>query len=186
VAPVMQQVLKDQLAADEPVSSLQASAADEWVKYTGTVRYMCRNRSFFLTTQGAVGIAPLLARPGDAVCVLLGCDSTILLRPTRFRPNRVIGQSYMPGINIGEALLGPLPEHLRAVNYYDDEAQGFYFAYLNGLTKRVQLEDPRLANLRLDPKCYADAWKKSGFKRITVGVEASRDAGVAVQMFDLG
>jgi hypothetical protein len=180
------QVLKDQLAAEPPSSLLQSSSADDWARYTGRVRDVCRNRSFFLTTEGAIGIAPLLARPGDAVCVLLGRDSTILLRPTRFRPYRVIGQSYMPGINIGEALLGPLPEHLRAVNYYDDEALGFYFASLNGLTRRVQLEDPRLANLRLDPKRYADAWRKSGFKRITVGVEASRDAGVAVQMFDLG
>jgi hypothetical protein len=91
----------------------------------------------------------------------------------------------MPAINTGEALLGPLPEHLRAVNYYDDEAQGFYFAYWNRHTKEVQLEDPRLASLLLDPAHYADTWKKSGFKRITIGVDALRDAGVAVQKFDL-
>lgn len=178
------QTLTNQLGV-EPVAIKKLSSKDDWNKYTKWVRDVCRNRSFFLTTQGSVGLAPLSARPGDVICVFLGCDSTILLRPTGIHLYQVVGQSYMPGANTGEALLGPLPEHLRAINHYDDKAQGFYFAYWNEHVGEVQLEDPRLSNLPLDLGFYADVWKKRGFQRIKISVDVLREARVPVRYFDL-
>lgn len=103
----------------EPAAKIFPSWKAEWEKYT-------RNRSFFLTSQGFIGLAPLSAMQADEVCVLLGCDSTMVLRPTGNNVYQVVGQSYMSGINPGEALLGRLPENLRAINYYDHTAQLFY------------------------------------------------------------
>lgn len=178
------QTLESRLAMN-PLILEHSSSKDDWDKYVGRVRDVCHNRSFFFTTEGSVGIAPLSAKPGDIICVFLGCDSTILLRQTGTKIYQVIGQSYLSGVNTGEALLGPLPEHLQAVNHYDENAEGFHFAYWNKYTGEVQLEDPRLSKLLLNPGFYADLWRKSGFHRIKISVELLREAGVAVEYFNL-
>jgi len=68
-----------------------------WTRYKAWVRSLCHDRSFLVGTEGSIGVAPLSARPGDIVCVLLGCYTPILLRQTRADTYQVVGQSYMPG-----------------------------------------------------------------------------------------
>lgn len=157
----------------------------EWEKYTRRVRDVCQNRAFFLTSRGLIGLAPLSAMQGDEVCVLLGCDSTMVLRPTGNNLYQVVGQSYMSGINTGEALLGRLPQNLRAVNYYDNMAQTFYFAYMNDQTGKVQFEDPRLRRLPIDLEFHQKLWQQGNFQRVKVGMNALREAGIDVKYFDL-
>ncbi|KAF2135243.1 uncharacterized protein K452DRAFT_210786, partial [Aplosporella prunicola CBS 121167] len=93
----------------EPEELYAWEYSSSWESYTRQVEEVCQNRSFFIITQGSIGLAPLSARPGDEICVLLGCDSTMLLRPTGGGYHQVVGQSYMTGANTGDALLGPLP-----------------------------------------------------------------------------
>jgi hypothetical protein len=169
----------------EPAAKMFPSWKAEWEKYTRRVRDVYRNRSFFLTSQDFIGLAPLSAMQGDEVCVLLGCDFTMVLRPTGNNLYQVVGQSYMSGINTGEALLGRLPENLRAINYYDHTAQVFYFAYMNGRTGKVQSEDPRLRRLPIDLAFHEKLWQQGNFQRVKVGMDTLREAAIDVKYFDL-
>jgi len=157
----------------------------DWFSYGAILSATCDNRSFFVTKGGSVGIAPLSARPGDMVCVLLGCYSTVLLRQTRDDTYQLVGQSYMSGVNAGEALLGPLPEHLRPINYRDDQGIMHQFALWNEHTGEVQFKDPRLDKLLLIPGFQAHDHGKKHFPTIETSVEALRKAGIAAQYFDL-
>ena len=157
----------------------------EWFSYEAALKGTCDNRSFFVTKGGSVGIAPLSARPGDMVCVLLGCYSTVLLRQTRDDTYQLVGQSYMSGANAGEALLGPLPEHLQPINYRDKQENMYRFALWNEHTGEVQFKDPRLDKLLLYPGFQAHDHGKKHFPTIETSVEALRKAGIAAQYFDL-
>ena len=178
------QTLKSKLATDALFYGV-VDSTDEWALYQRNVGYLCRDRSFFVTTEGSVGIAPLSARPGDTVCVLLGCYSTILLRQTKDDTYQFVGQSYMPGVHAGEALLGPLPEHLRPVQYYDEVAKKFHFGYWNEHEGIVQFKDPRLDKLLRNPGFEVREQGEDRFPRIETSVEALRNAGIAAQYFDL-
>ena len=158
---------------------------DGWAKYQNSVEHLCRNRSFFVTTEGSVGIAPLSARPDDIVCVIMGCHSAIILRQTGAGTYQVVGESYTSGINTGETLLGPLPEHLRQLFYYDEHAKRVTLAFRNERTGEVQYEDPRLDKLLLNPGFQAHDHGKDYFPTIETSVEALRNAGIAAQYFDL-
>ena len=160
-------------------------SVSHWNKYKTRVRGMCRNRCFFVTTEGSVGIAPLSARPGDIVCVILGCYCTLLLRPSVDDTYQVVGQSYMPGFETGEALLGPLPEHLRLVSYYNEYLNQFHLAIWNEHTKEIQYKDPRLDKLLTKPGFRVCDWGENSLPSIETSVEALRNAGIAVQYFDL-
>ena len=160
-------------------------SVSHWNRYKARVRSICRNRSFFVTTEGSVGIAPLSARPGDIVCVLLGCYSAILLRQTENDTYQVVGQSYMSGANTGEALLGPLPGHLRRVFSYDDEIKRYRDALWDEHTEQVQFRDPRLDELLLNPGFQVRDQGENRFPIIKTSVEALQNAGIAAQYFDL-
>ena len=160
-------------------------STNEWRKYGDRVRPVCRNRNFFVTTEGSVGIGPPAARPGDIVCVLLGCYSTILLRQTNDNNYQVVGQSYVSGVHAGEALLGPLPEYLRPVRHYNEDVKTFISAYWNEHTKEVQYKDPRLDELLLKPGFQAHDRGKNSLPTIETSVEALRNAGIPAQYLDL-
>jgi len=178
------QTFKSILTTNSP-SVEDIDSVSHWNLYKAWVKYMCRNRSFFIATEGSVGIAPLYARPGDIVCVLLGCWSIILLRQTKDDTYQVVGQLYMPGVNAGEALVGPLPEHLRLVEYSDEEGEGVKLAYRNDSTEEVQFQDPRLDKLLLNSGFQVHDHGHNNFPTIETSVEALRNAGIAAQYFDL-
>ncbi|XMA07805.1 hypothetical protein WAI453_000596 [Rhynchosporium graminicola] len=175
------------LGLEYRVSSEELGAQDAktWEKYVSRAKEVCQNRSFFTTSQGLIGLAPIAAHAGDEVCVLLGCDSTILLRPINDYLHQVVGQSYMSGINTGEALLGPLPGNLRAVNYYDSTAQAFYYAYFNKQSRKIEFRDPRLYTLSMDLSYHEQLWEKGGFQRIKIELDVLRGSNIDVKTFDL-
>ncbi|KAL8365197.1 hypothetical protein RB595_004145 [Gaeumannomyces hyphopodioides] len=94
---------------------------------------LCMGKTYVRTREGHIGLAPADARPGDVVTVLLGCDSPVLLRPTKIlatpetdtgsgsssREQRqhcyytVMGECFIHGLQDAAALLGPLPEPWR-------------------------------------------------------------------------
>ncbi|KAM0798112.1 heterokaryon incompatibility protein-domain-containing protein [Usnea florida] len=77
-------------------------------KFLESVRTYCSKRSFIITEEGYIGIAPRATKPGDRVCVLLGCRTPLLLRKTSGLQSQVVGECYIHGVMDGEAFLGPL------------------------------------------------------------------------------
>ena len=79
-------------------------------KFLDNVWRYYQGRLVVETREGYIGLVPEMAQLGDQVCVLLGCDLPMLLRPTSESEYQVVGSCYVDGLMFGEALLGPLPE----------------------------------------------------------------------------
>jgi len=54
---------------------------------------------------------PADARFGDHICVILGCEVPLLLRPSASHNGQyqLVGGYYVHGLMYGEGLLGPIP-----------------------------------------------------------------------------
>jgi hypothetical protein len=64
---------------------------------------VCKEKNFFITRDGYMGLGPLGTEPGDRICVLLGCDVPLLIRP---EDNHyvVVGACYVYGMMKGEVM----------------------------------------------------------------------------------
>ena len=133
------------------------------------------NRSFIKTREGFIGLAPSNALPGDQVCILLGCDVPILLRPALNHQYRVVGECYVYGLMDGEALLGPLPDHYKFVLAFDQKKSRYLKAFLNHQTGKVQYNDPRLES--------TPNYDEEYFSELTS--EMIEERGVKLRTFDL-
>lgn len=117
-------------------------------------------RQLLFTPEGYLGLAPSVARKGDKICVVMNCDALLLLRPTGERSEeryQVIGECSLYGAEYGEALLGPLPEHIRIVCAKERLANGKEtcdWFFQDKLTGELHREDPRLESLGLDMTEY--------------------------------
>ncbi|KAI4187128.1 MAG: hypothetical protein LQ348_004135 [Seirophora lacunosa] len=101
-------------------------------------------RSFIVTADGYVGLAPKTARHGDVVAVLMGCQSPILLHPNHDEEYLVVGEGYVDGLMTGEAFLGPLPSNWQRVARYDESSGISWDAFIDRGRGVWQVEDPRL------------------------------------------
>jgi hypothetical protein len=63
-----------------------------------------RSRRFITTMKGYAGLSPLTSRPGDKICVILGCCTPIILRKVQGR-YELVGECYLHGIMHGEAMV---------------------------------------------------------------------------------
>ncbi|KAL0933388.1 ankyrin and het domain-containing protein [Colletotrichum truncatum] len=61
-------------------------------------------RRFSYTTQGRLCMVPREARKGDHICILLGSEVPLVVRPTRDRMYELIGDAYVSGVMDGEAV----------------------------------------------------------------------------------
>ena len=104
-------------------------------------------RSFLVTQNGYIGLAPRSIKPGDQVSLLLGCDSPLALRPDKTGRHSVVGQCYIHGLMEGEALLGPLPKMWQCVIRYDAVTGWYWPAFMDHETGKTHVEDPRLGPL---------------------------------------
>jgi heterokaryon incompatibility protein (HET) len=65
---------------------------------------MKMTRRLMTTNTGLIGMAPLQAEQGDAVCVLFGCSVPVLLRKANLsREYKLVGECYVDGYMAGEA-----------------------------------------------------------------------------------
>ena len=55
------------------------------------------------TENGLIGMAPIRARKGDKICVLLGCSVLVVLRYTDQGTHEFIGECYLDRFMDGEA-----------------------------------------------------------------------------------
>ncbi|MCJ1476889.1 hypothetical protein MMC13_005558 [Lambiella insularis] len=126
-------------------------------RYLSQVLYYMKGRSFVVTEGGSIGIAPKATRPGDWVCILLGCNIPLVIRPVE-RGNsiqtyttdekeisrfQIVGATYINTAMTGEAFLGPLPDHYRLVIKLDSGKQCFRMSFFNKHTSKTQWADPR-------------------------------------------
>ena len=63
-----------------------------------------QSRRFLTTMKGYAGLGPLTSRPGDKICVILGCCTPVLLREIDGH-FEVVGECYLHGIMHGEAMI---------------------------------------------------------------------------------
>ncbi|KAE9363208.1 hypothetical protein N431DRAFT_564789 [Stipitochalara longipes BDJ] len=112
-----------------------------------SVRKKTANRTFFTTAEHHIGIGPTLAKAGDIVVIFPGCQSAMILRETREKKYKVIGDCFVEDFNHARALLGPLPDNYQPVlqrNKDDKENWG----YRNLNTGETTSIDPRIGRLR--------------------------------------
>ncbi|KAF2494412.1 HET-domain-containing protein [Lophium mytilinum] len=110
-------------------------------------RIQTAGRSLVTTAKGYVGLAPQEAEPEDEVVHVLGCRWPLVLRPEAEKGFKVVGHAYVDGANDREAILGPLPEHYSNVALYDAGTAKWWPAYMDGRTREVRIEDPRMGPL---------------------------------------
>ena len=104
---------------------------------------MAKGRLLITTTDGRLGLAPEGTEAGDRVCVVLGCNSPLILRPKDSLNHEVVGECCMDGIMAGEALLGELPRNWTLVEKYFRHHPGSYVVFLDRDTGETHVEDPR-------------------------------------------
>ncbi|KAM0264110.1 hypothetical protein ACHAQJ_000855 [Trichoderma viride] len=105
----------------------------------------CARRMFIETEEGYIGLGPRGCKPGDIICVIPGCNSPVVLRPTIDGNFQLVGESFVYGLNDGQALLGDLQYPWR-VQIFDHPDQDFRIEhrYYNADTGKTTVSDPRL------------------------------------------
>lgn len=109
--------------------------------------FTCDDRAFVMLENGHVGLAPTSAQVGDIMTVFLGCWSAMVLRPIQNDRYKVVGEGYCQGVMSGEALLGEFPGNFRLVKRYHGSLRDMTWAYSEGNSRTVYVEDPRLGSL---------------------------------------
>ncbi|KAK4445456.1 heterokaryon incompatibility protein-domain-containing protein [Podospora aff. communis PSN243] len=108
------------------------------------------NQTYFETDRGYIGLSDGLncqLEPGDIICVLLGLDAPVILRPHPTNPKlfTFVSAAFVYGLHDGIALLGPMPKPW--VVQITIRADGYIYKYCNTETGEVSDNDPRLGEL---------------------------------------
>lgn len=111
--------------------------------YFDIVWASCQKRSFIITDEGHIGIAPKATKPGDRVCALLGCEMPLVLRTTSNLHFQVVGECYVDGMMDGEAFLGPVPDNYQPL-FFRPDVKGGAYAFMNQQTGNIHYNDPRI------------------------------------------
>ncbi|KAF6220712.1 hypothetical protein HO133_003145 [Letharia lupina] len=156
--------------------------------YLNYARYYCKKRSFITTEEGYIGVAPKATKPGDQVCVLLGCEQPLVLRPTSGLRYQVVGECYVPGLMYGEAFLGPLPDNYQAIRLHDHGSRGYQWAFLDKQTGNTQYNDPRTGKGGLGGQIDKESsvwYLPDGSETLVLTSDMLKRRGVKLQDFDL-
>ncbi|KAL8965860.1 MAG: hypothetical protein Q9183_003653 [Haloplaca sp. 2 TL-2023] len=79
----------------------------EFHEYSLTLQRSLRNRTFFITEKGHVGLAPAMVRKRDVVVLIAGLEAPLILRPIPDTPPGLVpyyllGDCYVDGIMHGK------------------------------------------------------------------------------------
>ncbi|KAL8656073.1 MAG: hypothetical protein Q9226_002793, partial [Calogaya cf. arnoldii] len=140
---------KDSSLAIETLRSLgsKVEAPENLAAFSREVQHCIRGRIFYTTSEGSLGSALVAAKPGDHICVLLGCKSPLVIRQYPNGSYAIIGECYLHGMMEGQALLGPLSSKWKPVLIYAEGIDEHRFGFVNRETGEQKLEDLRLGQL---------------------------------------
>ena len=94
------------MESDEPSASIQnVLNADEIVEVVAG-RVLIQMKGMVSGGTASIGLAPPESRVGDCVCLLLGCDVPVILRPTPGSGYELIGEAFIAGVMYGEGMDG--------------------------------------------------------------------------------
>ena len=140
---------------------------------------------FFKASGGYIGLAPPSVQPGDEVCVLLGCDSPMVLRPYGDHGYQLVGPSYVPGIVDGDGLLGPLPDNIRMFKVPRRGGSVYTTGFMDRTSGAISFADPRLSSLTENYDRFVCALEENPFSRVNLSPDILRERGVDMVCFDL-
>ncbi|KAM0214759.1 hypothetical protein ACHAQD_008658 [Fusarium lateritium] len=129
--------------ASDPISELDVRDLMQFEILTRT-----QARTMMTTERGSMGLGCTFARPGDVICVFLGCDFPLLLRPLENNTWKYISDCYVWDLESSKGLLGSLPTSWE-LQLFDDPMDGarYCIRYFNPDTLEMTEEDPRLEPL---------------------------------------
>ena len=152
-----------QLIADEPDSFTTAALLAAYVPlvkdgkvrkehdiYIKDLEMFLPGRTFFTTREGYIGLCSASASPGDQICVTLGSNCPLLIRPAPLKPGcyHVGGAVFVYDLMNAEGILGKLP-HGWAWQWTKLSDQGDHIkVFLDPYNRPTQL-DPRLGSIPL-------------------------------------
>lgn len=148
------------------------------ISYIRGVNLYLYSRTLFETSSGHLGLAPSGTRVGDVLCVLLGCDFPVILRPAGDHTYQVIGTCYAHGLMNGEAIYRNT--HVAKEQREKSGHDPYYGSF-----------SPKFEDLSIDP---VDMLQQLDIEveseqddpyRIFVGLETLRDAGIPLEDFTL-
>ncbi|KAI0096391.1 heterokaryon incompatibility protein-domain-containing protein [Nemania sp. FL0031] len=162
---------------------------DEWEEIDSLLSSAHRSlqsRCVYETEEGFIGVAPQQAHIDDQICVLLDCDVPMVLRYVDKGKYVVVGACYTCGVGLGEALLGPLPKHIRLMEVWDDvnKIKGYVSTFVDDETGERSRADPRLKDWPIDYEKYAELAER-GDAWLNISPEVFQEKGVDVQSFTL-
>ncbi|KAI1808216.1 HET-domain-containing protein [Daldinia bambusicola] len=140
-------------------------------------------KKFARCSNGYFGMAPPHTQVGDRICVLIGFNVIVALRPMPNEQFVLLGEAYVDRLRIGEGLLGPLPENVQIfLTTHTDKA---IFGFRDKVSHDITFEDPRLKNLPIDLSGYRDELVQDGSAILFVYPEVFNSIGVDVRSFDI-
>ncbi|KAH6959459.1 heterokaryon incompatibility protein-domain-containing protein [Fusarium avenaceum] len=104
------------------------------------------HKTFVSSDKGYFGLAPSGTRQGDIMCVLLGTNVPLILRPTPGDQFHLVGECCIHGLHDGIGILGPLPSGWSVQAHFDSSGQAKY-SYYDGHRGVSTETDPRLPPL---------------------------------------
>ncbi|KAK7992467.1 HET-domain-containing protein, partial [Apiospora saccharicola] len=157
----------------------------EAAKYPDIAAGFSQGRQFFGAQDGDFGLVPSVAQPGDQICVLVGCNVPMLLRPGTDGSFLVIGECFMLSITGGQALIGKLPGGVRGSWVWNPEESAYGYAFINIETGETSWEDPRLDQLGIDLEDFRQRLAQNPWAKLTVDFQTLQRVNPAVRYFDL-
>lgn len=148
---LLRKVLKSEKSEEghddqDPNVPVQSTFMEDWA------REVIHDRVFITTSEGHIGLGGPESRPGDRICVFLGCDAPMMLRTSEEGNGlfSVVGQCLVDGLEDACALLGPLPKGWRLQVFPDTSNSSARCRFFHVETGRTVDEDPRLPDLDTD------------------------------------
>lgn len=72
-------------------------------RFEHVVKDVGKNRCLLATTKGGFGLGPLITRPGDVCCLILGADVAFVLRPSPdISGYKLLGEAFVHSVMNGE------------------------------------------------------------------------------------
>lgn len=144
----LEKSLKYIVDCDDWLRQNSTQPPEPYFMYSNQVDKYSYGRVLYTSADRRLGLAPQATKPGDKICIILGCSSLLVLRSGNGGLNyQVVGECYLDGIMTGEAMLGELPKGWRLILKYYPEHQAHYLAFLDSATGHIQVDDPRLGAL---------------------------------------